>query len=227
MMKTELKNNSGPLSPEVEIALDHLRNYERGSSRGLLVPVDAAAASASKDLEASRILETKLLAALESARSLVAREYICAKLVLVGGATCVPAMAGLLSDPALNTAARTVLEGLPDLAAGKALADGLSSLEGTALIGAINSLGVRGTCGPERILGRKLRDRDHGVASAACAALGEIGSVSAAKLLAAWVKSGSGSLTAAGKNAVLSCVEKLRANGKNQEAQRLQAVIGG
>jgi HEAT repeat protein len=208
-------------------ALDALRTYERGSPRGLLRPIDQAAseASARDDQAPARLLENRLLLALESARSFVAREYICSQLRLIGSVASVRAMAALLSDVELGTAARNVLEAIPHPAAGKALVASLSSLEGVSLIGAINSLGAIAAPGPERGLARKLRDSNPDVVSAATAALGEIGSAKSAKILRALLGTVPSTQQPQVTDAAWTCSERLRAQGKDPQAKALEAKI--
>ncbi len=224
-MKAEKDKSAPVLAAEVRQALDALRDYQRGSPRGLLRPLDQAAAVASKDPEPARVLEDSLLSALTTARHAVAREYICSALSLIGSAKCVPAMAALLADADLGNAARNVLERIPDRAAEHALVASLKTLQGDGLIGAINSLGARGTTGPERDLARKLRDSDPAIIAAAAAALGEIGSTKSARLLQALLGTAPPDLRPQVLEAARVCAEKLLANGKQREAKTLLAKI--
>ena len=62
---------------------------------------------------------------------------------MVGDATSVPAVAGLLSDVRLAHYARTALEAMPSGAPDQALREALGKLDGSLLVGVINSIGVR------------------------------------------------------------------------------------
>ena len=98
----------------------------------------------------------------------------CQRLAVVGDDTAVPALSRLLSDPKLSHYARTALEPMPGDAASQALREGLGSVEGSLLVGVINSIGVRRDVGALPALAALRYVDDSGVASAATWAIGRI-----------------------------------------------------
>ncbi len=210
-----------PAAPDLAAAWTALKTYDYGSSRGTLLPIDQAVAEAVRDRPARRPLERQLLACLTAGGSVPAREYICACLALVGSDYCVSAMAKLLGDPALSTAARNVLEVLPTTSAGKALRRSIPRLEDGLKIGVINSLGNRREPTGVSALAALLKDRDSDVVCAAISALGVIGDPKAAKALAGFFAGSRGTLRAAAADAMLVCGGTLARAGKTSEAGTL------
>jgi prepilin-type processing-associated H-X9-DG protein len=107
----------------------------------------------------------------------------CRQLAVYGDATAVPALSRLLADPALCHMARYAMESMPGGDVDTAFRTALDSLDGPPLIGVINSVGVRRDAGASGQLARRLADPDKEVAAAAAAALGEIGTPTAAATL--------------------------------------------
>lgn len=143
-----------------------------------------------------------------------AKDFVCRKLMVIGTAQSVPALAALLPDNDLSHMARYALERIPAAEAAQALRDALPKLEGKLQIGVIGSLGVRRDEASIPALAGLLGAADAAVAVAAAAALGDIGTSEAAKAMAdsaAAVKPGvvDGRLAAA---------ERLLADGKKDEA---------
>ncbi len=72
-----------------------------------------------------------------------AKDFICRKLMIIGTAESVPALAALLPDKELSHMARFALERIPAPEAAQALRDTLPKLDGSLKIGVIASLGAR------------------------------------------------------------------------------------
>lgn len=208
-------------TPEFRQAIEALKTYAAGSGRATLLPIDEAVRAAAGQPARQPALEQRLLDALPTAGSRVAREYICRQLVLIGSSACVPAVSALLADAALADAARAVLEVLPGAAASEALRGGLPRLSGTQRIGVIHSIGARRDTTSVPALARLLRDRDAGVATAAAAALGSINSAKAARALRTHLRRAPDPTRTAVADAVLVCVAHLDAEGQAAEAERL------
>src|SRR5687767_14741035 len=98
-----------------------------------------AVRAASPDPEQTRLL----LAVVQSNVELAARSRALQQLALVATKDAVTPLTALLADEKLGQYARDVLEQMPDPAAGDALRAALGTLKGKALIGVVNSLGVR------------------------------------------------------------------------------------
>src|SRR5688500_12933253 len=85
----------------------------------------------------------QLLTVVQSDAELAARARALQQLALVATKDAVPPLTPLLSDEKLGQYARDVLEQMPDSAAGDALRAALHTVKGKALIGVVNSIGVR------------------------------------------------------------------------------------
>ena len=85
---------------------------------------------------------SKLVAVLNSSElPIFDKAKACQRLVIVGHQSAVPALAELLTDEKLSAYAREALEGIPGPAAGAALREALSRLEGERLaVGASRSI---------------------------------------------------------------------------------------
>lgn len=151
------------------------------------------------------------------------RQFACRQLSLVGGAAAVPALAALLPDPESGQMARYALERIPGPEADQALIQALGTLKETALVGVINSLGVRRTAAAVAPIGERLASPDDAIAAAAAAALGRIGTEAATKVLLAAV--GRPAIQAAVLNALLDAADRLAAAaGPEQGAARATAA---
>ncbi len=212
-----------PQAQAIEVAFDALRNYHEGSGRAALLPLDRAVASAAGP-DRKRI-EQRLLAALQSSTSAVALEYICSKLALLGSDSAVPALAALLSEAQLATAARNALESLPVPSAARALRNSLPKLENALKIGAINSLGARRDPEAVSALARLLRGSDAAVKQAAAAALGNIGSVKAARALQVFWAQAPKELRQPAADAMLVCAGHLESEGHKSKARDVYTLL--
>jgi HEAT repeat protein len=142
------------------------------------------AVPATHDNEALRKeLEAKLAAVLPTGASRAAKDYVGRKLAVVGSAASVPALAALLPDKDLSHMARYALERIPAPEAGKALRDALSKTNGGEKAGVIGSLGVRRDAACVADIAGLVDDSDQSIGLAAATALGDIGTVDAAKAL--------------------------------------------
>ena len=166
-----------------------------------------------------------LLAALALGESVVAQEYLCQKLTLIGSELSLPALAALLDRPALATAARNALEASPHPLASQVLRERLPQLNGLAQIGAIQSLGIRRDPASVPALVVLLAAPAPEISRAAVTALGEIGTPAAAQALRAFQPRAPGVLRAALADACLLCAERLTATGQRAEAQSLYRLL--
>ncbi len=127
--------------------------------------------------------ESELIAVLKSDAKLEEKVAACRQLAVVGTKQAVPVLAPLLADEKLAHMARYALEPLPDPSVDAAFRDALGTVKGKLLIGVINSTAVRGDKKAIPQLLKLWQDADAGVADAAAAALGKLGSVDAAPKL--------------------------------------------
>lgn len=128
--------------------------------------------------------EDRALAALQTGGSPQDKDAACLRLRLTATAKSIPALAALLPDEQLSHAARLVLEGMSDPAAGAAMVAALDQTAGPLRIGIVNSIGVRAEAAAAPRLIALLADPDVATASAAAGALGRIGGDDALRALA-------------------------------------------
>ena len=213
-------------------AFDTLTTYDWGTDRNALNPIDDAVVAALGDSAlgnsaACDQLEKRLAAVLATPVSRDAKDFVCRKLMLIGTATSVPALAALLPEKDHSHMARFALERIPAPQARDALRDALPSLSGAIKAGVIGSIGVRddaAACVP--VLASSLGDSDPTVACAAAFALGDVRTSDAAKALAE-AKPSVAQTKQAVTDARLSCAEGLLVEGKKAEALAVYKSLAG
>ncbi len=209
----------------IDSAFEALTTYDQGSSRAALLPIDEAVMRSLSYSDERPPLERRLVAVFTQGVSAAAREYVCAKLTLIGSALCVTALAALLDRPESATAARNVLEALPHPEAGQALRERLPQLEGEQKIGVIQSLGLRRDSDSVPALAALLLHPASEISGAAAAALGQIGSTAAAKALREFRPRAPVTMNLAVADACLVCAERLLTAGHRAEAQSLYRLL--
>src|SRR5262245_55104308 len=207
-------------------AFDALKRHDWGTDLGLLAPIEAAVTAAHGKADAREDIEKRLLAALHGTISRDATDFVCRMLTLVGGAASAPALGGLLTDEIHSHMARYALERIPVPAATQALRDALPRLSGKLKIGVIGSLGSRRDAAAVSALGGLLKGQDAVVARAAAIALGNIGSVEAARTLQESMPS-VGETKEAVIDAQFACAEALLADDKNAVALGIYKSLAG
>lgn len=212
-------------SPTLTNAFTALEQYKEGSSRGDLIAIDEAVAASLADPAKKDPLEQRMAGLLKDKLSPVAKEYICRKLALFGSSRSVPALAAMLDDHDLSEAARTTLQAMPCAESRAALRESLATLHGPRKLGVINSLGACRDieCVPK--LTGLLDSSDDGIGAAAAAALGEIGSLEAAKALESAHSKAAEQLRANLADARLVCAEHLLASGRKSEASAIYSSL--
>lgn len=216
---------SAPPLP-LDAAFTALREYDSGSSRSALLPIDDAVRAALAKPETRPALERRLVAALQQGGSAVAREYLCSKLAWIGSAVSVPALAALLGEkPVVATAARNALEAIPGPEANRALRAQLPKLAGMPKVGVLQSLGVRRDEESLKVAANLLASPDQSIVSAALATLGEIGSPRSAKALRDCQPKLAAPLRLAWADACLVCAERLLAAGRREDARAIYGSL--
>ena len=217
-VQTDARPSTPPVAPVsgVDAAFVALVTYDQGSSRGDLLPIDRAVIAGLNDRKARAELERRLVAA---------REYLCSKLTLIGSEFALPALATLLGHPDLATAARNALESSPHGQASKVLRQRLPELAGVQQVGVIQSLGIRRDARSITALTRLLTHPSLEVVSATTAALGEIGTPSAAKALRDFLPRVPQALQLVAADACLVCAERLLKAGQPTDARRLYGLL--
>jgi HEAT repeat protein len=196
-------------------AFDALKSYDWGADPKTLAPIDDAVRSTHDDAAARLDLENRLAAVLATDVSRDAKDYVCRKLMAVGTAACVPALAANLGDEELSHMSRYALERIQAPEAAQALRDALPKLNGPLKIGVMASLGSRGDRESAPALAGLLKDGDASIARAAAIALGDIGGDEAvAALSSVEVAEASSAIV----DARLICAERLLKDGHKADA---------
>ena len=210
-----------PTTEELNRAFEPLLAYNTGSDRALLLPLDRITSRSLADPALRLELEKLLVAWLKSNLSAVALEYLLSRLAVAGSDFCVPAVAFLLPDARLSTAARNTLEALPGSAPAKALRLSLPKLRGWQLIGVITSLGVRRDKESVGVLAKILQSEDALTRAAAIDALGQIGTPPAATVLQKAQPAAPKHLQKNLSHALLNCARQLLAANERKAAADL------
>ena len=201
-------------------AFEALKQYDWGTDKGVLNPIEAAVTATRGDAAARKDLEARLLAALQSDISRDAKDYVCRKLTIVGTVASVPTLAFLLGDEKLAHMARFALERIEGPEASEALQGNLRTVSGKLKIGVISSIGSRRDAKAVGALSGLLKDSDPAVVRAAAIALGNIGGEEAAKALQA---AGTPEVV----DAQLRCAEALLADNKKADALAIYKSLAG
>lgn len=206
------------LKPEVKAAVDALHQFDWGQSYETIKPIDDAIASSHGNAAVRRLLEQQLIGVLAGNTSRAAKDFACRKLMVIGTAAAVPALAALLNNADLSHMARFALERIEQPEAAQALRDAVAKTTGAVKVGVIGSLGARGDVEAIPLLAAALKDSDSAVAIAAASALGSIGTEQASHALDGAAAAASEDVKLAVANARLACAEKLVAAGKKAQA---------
>ncbi len=163
--------------------------------------------------------EMALVNVLRSDAGVKEKSDACRRLLQVGTAASVPALAALLDDPALSHMARYALLGIPAEAAGEALRAALDSVqEGERLAGVALTVGERGDTEAVDVLAGLLAHRDPKVAQAAAGALASIATQEAINHLRAASGDAPETLQATLNGALLDAAGKAEDAGRKQDA---------
>ena len=214
------------MSEQLDKAFEALKTYDWGVDPNTVKAIDEAIVTTHADAAARKDLEGRLVAVLKTEAPRAAKDVACRALKTIGTASSVPVLATLLPDDNLSHMARYALERIPGPEAGQALRTALTKVTGKLKIGMISSLGVRGEEASVAPLQALLADSDAAVAQAAAYALGDIGSLVAAKALV------TAKPTDATKGAIadasMQCAEHLlAANNKAAAKATYEKVLAG
>lgn len=196
-------------------AFESLKEYDWGTDRAPLAPIDDAVAASHGKAAARKDLENRLLKSLESDISRDAKDYVCRKLAIVGSAESVPKLRKLLGLENHSHMARFALERIPGCEATQALAEELNNVSDTLKVGVISSIGSRRDAASLAALVSALSSSDAAVAKAAAVALGQIGTSEAANAL------GNAKSSPEIFDAQLMCAESLLANNQVEDAKKI------
>ena len=207
--------------PSVDEAFELLKQYDDGQPRRPLLTLERFIGESTKDATKRKEVAGRLCAMLTDPKvSMGAKTFIFSQLPLVADSSQVPMLAKMLADPKLAELARGMLEEIPGEESASALRNALATLKGKALVGAVNSAGIRRDAKSVPALAGMLNDSASRVA--AIRSLGKIGTVNASRALAN--AKGDKSFMLEVYDAQLRCAEQLAADGKGGDAG---AIYGG
>jgi hypothetical protein len=195
-----------------------LAAYDWGGDAAALVRLDAAVVAAHGDAALRATLETRLAAILTADHSRAAKDYACRKLMLIGTAASVPALAARLADADDSHMARFALERMPCPEAAAALATALATARGDLAIGIVSSLAARREAACVPALAGLLSGEPR-LAAAAATALGAIHTSEARAALAMADPFAAGVVGPAIVDARLATAEALLAAGDRAAAR--------
>lgn len=204
----------------IDDAIEALKKMDWGTDLGPVASIDDAIASSYGNDGARKELETKLSALLSTEISRDAKDFICRKLMTIGTAASVPALASLLTQPELSHMARFALEQIPGSEAQTALVESLGKVSGNLKVGVLGTLAKRKDESAVSAIAESLKDSDASVAKAAVVALGILAGEASAKALAD-AKMGDAEGQCALTNSTLACADALLASKKIAEASAL------
>ncbi len=199
------------LTTALTVALPTLE-YRAGAADAVTNTVSVSPA------DAQRAEETKLIAVLRSSASPHDKDAACARLKFIGTENSIPVLAALLTDEQLSHSARYALEPMQSPKAGKALIAALNKTTGMTQVGIIDSLAYRGEAAAVPQLAALVSSSDLPVATAAAAALGQIGNAKALKALQKSTANTAGKVHDAVVDSLLRCALRLNAAGKHEDA---------
>jgi HEAT repeat protein len=211
-------NFSNPLSK----LLPGIRRWQFDSGPSELTEAEKVIRDGLLDQSKRPSLEAALSSLLEDEQATdAAKEWACWQLRMVGTAEAVPALAKLLGKPGLSHAARMALQQIPAAAAAQALRKALGQVQRDECIGIINSLGVRRDRWAVKSLITLSQSRDESIASAAVAALGQIGTPAAIQTLRGLVQSANPAVA----DALLLGADKLASSRKRRDAEAIYGLV--
>ncbi len=196
----------------IDQAFQQLAAYDYGQDDKPLRAIELYVARAAKDPAGKAQVAERLAAVLADPKCPAgAKVFACQQLLVVGTEAQVPLLAKMLDDPKTAEIARYTLETIPGEASLAAIRGAAERWRGPALVGAINSLGIRRDAKAIGLLARHLAGPSAEVAAASAESLGKIGTPEAAAALAK-ADAPAGAQNAL-VNARLQCAERLAAAG--------------
>lgn len=194
-----------------------LKAYDWGADAAPFKTIDDAVIVVHGDAALRGELEKRFAALLGPGTSRAAKEYVCRKLMMIGTAASVPALAALLADKDNSHMARFALEKISGPEASAAIRKALGAVTLDLKIGMMSSLAARrdATCVPMLV---GLLGGDAKIAAAAAEALGTIHTPEALQALSAADPMAGNGVGRAVVDARLACAEALLAAGKRTDA---------
>jgi len=213
-----VSSGKGSEMAELKELLEKVKTYDWGQSRLALTEVSDIVRKAHGSEAQLAEIEKELLGVLNSDAKRAGKQFVCRELSIIGTGQSVPTLAGMLVDEETSDMARYALERIPGSAVDDALRGAVRKAKGNAKIGIVNSIGQRRDAKAVRNLSRLVGGKNEALASAAAAALGQIGDAAATKALAEAKDKTSGKLQMVVLDAYLKCADRLAAEGDKTQA---------
>ena len=169
--------------------------------------------------------EAQLISTLQSDAELFEKAKACQRLAVIGTSDAVPVLADLLGNEQLSHYARFGLESNPSPGVDAAFRDALGKLNGDALVGVINSIGVRRDTQAVGALAKLASGENKSVAGSALASLGAIASPDSVRAVLQ-VLENDPSLRVSAADACLTAADRLLLAEENEEAARIFQALG-
>jgi len=222
---------AGPRAMAAEMPAEEawkaLSGYTPGQDMAPLLAIDREVIQAMASAQSRAACAARLASLLEAAETTpAARQYVCLKLRQVGTPAQVPLLARLLANAELSDSARQALETIPGEESAAALRTALGTLQGTPLVGVVNSLGARRDEQAVTKLQELAAAADPPAAEAAVRALGNIANDKAAAFLAGRAEKMPAPLPLTLAVALLRCADAGAAAGAGDRAQAIYAILG-
>jgi len=210
---------------ELKELLEQVKTYDWGISRLALTEVSDIIKDAFASPAKLSEIEKSLIGVLASDATYAGKQYVCRELSIIGTEQSVPALAKMLTNDEYSDMARYALERIPGSAVDAAMLEALPNAKGKTKVGIINSLGERRDGQAAAALSALIYDSDDMVADAAVAALGKIGGEHSTKALAEAKDKTSGKLRMVVLDALLSCADKIAAQGNVKQASAIYTEL--
>jgi hypothetical protein len=207
-------------------ALEAIRRYQRGGSRGALLVSDQAASIAQTNPASRAAFQDGLIALLRGELSDAAAEHACRQLGLVGSGACAGILVSCLGKANRVNAACQALDAIRDPAVDAALRGALPGASGAVRLALIDLIGRRRDARGLRALGGLLKTGDEAVLVAVAGAMASIGTRAAAALLRTVLKQSGIRTNPRVLDACLECAERLAPSdkGRNELLGALEAL---
>jgi type 1 glutamine amidotransferase/HEAT repeat protein len=167
----------------LNVLLRGIATYDYGDSRALMADVNEFIRNVDDLPEARRRLEQQFLAFLAGNATLAGKQFICSRLAILGSEASVSRLIVMLSDPTTADMALSTLQSIGGDKVDEALLQALLGSAGKTQIGIINALGSHRAQSSVSVLKIHSASSDSTVATAAFAALGNIGTPAALQVL--------------------------------------------
>ncbi len=193
--------------------LERASSYEYGESRAALTDIDSLMHTVFNDGAVKKQAEDIFIRFLGSGATLASKQFISAKLGLIGTDASVPVLSAMLAKPETFDMALSALERIPAPASGKALLGMLGRSEGRERIGIINALGTRREEKAAGKLKKWITGADEPTAIASISALGHMAGRKALNALESREKKVQGERRQAVCEACLKCADSMLSTG--------------